>query len=59
MRRLPWFSKVLVLAALYAMAFAATPAMTGIVLPALAPLGARVTRMPFTPERILMALKKV
>ena len=26
---------------------------------ALAPLGARVTRMPFTPERILQALKKV
>ncbi|MBV9191730.1 MAG: xanthine dehydrogenase family protein molybdopterin-binding subunit [Betaproteobacteria bacterium] len=26
---------------------------------ALAPLGARVTRMPFTPERILKALKKV
>src|SRR5256714_71016 len=26
---------------------------------ALAPLGARVTRMPFTPERILRALKKV
>jgi aerobic carbon-monoxide dehydrogenase large subunit len=26
---------------------------------ALAPLGARVTRMPFTPERILMALKRV
>jgi aerobic carbon-monoxide dehydrogenase large subunit len=26
---------------------------------ALAPLGARVTQMPFTPERILRALKKV
>jgi carbon-monoxide dehydrogenase large subunit len=26
---------------------------------ALAPLGARVTAMPFTPERILKALKKV
>jgi carbon-monoxide dehydrogenase large subunit len=26
---------------------------------ALAPLGARVTAMPFTPERILQALKKV
>jgi carbon-monoxide dehydrogenase large subunit len=26
---------------------------------ALSPLGARVTRMPFTPQRILEALKKV
>jgi carbon-monoxide dehydrogenase large subunit len=26
---------------------------------ALAPLGARVNRMPFTPERVLLALKKV